>query len=180
MSGINTFTFDLYDNTYSKDFKKNISLEFSYNLITKFSKQGRNIKKKFLRRLQSHDELLDVGELPVLPGINNNPAPAVEKNIIELIINSCIDMEKPNLGVYLKNIKKFIDLKTEDKCTWKGIIDVQNNTFQFKTISYKSITSDTFPIVRKYNLSQLTSGVTYDNCTLIKEDSKSIFNCTFY
>ena len=27
VSGVNAFTFDLYDNTYSEDFKKNISLE---------------------------------------------------------------------------------------------------------------------------------------------------------
>ena len=92
-------------------------------------------------------------------------------------------MINPHLGVYLKNAKKFIDLKSDDKrCIWQNNIELKDDLLHFKVMTYRNTVSEKFRNVRKFNLSELQPGETKESCTFKKDELdgfNSILNCTF-
>ena len=107
----------------------------------------------------------------------------VPKYTLDLIINYCIYMRNPHLGVYLKNARKFIDLKSDDnRCIWQNNMELKDDVLHFKVMTYRNTVSEKFRNVRKYNLSELQPGETKESCTFNKDVSNgfnSILNCTF-
>ena len=107
----------------------------------------------------------------------------VPKHTLDLKINYCIYMRNPHLGVYLKNARKFIDLKSDvNRCIWQNNMELKDDVLHFKVMTYRNTVSEKFRNVRKYNLSELQPGETKENCTFNKDVSNefnSILNCTF-
>lgn len=221
----NVFTFDLYDNNFTKNMEPSFTFSFIYFLIKNFTQDLELIQATLEgNALTSGDltveydnitagdvyfdkdedtgeyllnmELTDnnygykIGKLSdytvlkgILGSVNIDDVVEIECQIPRIIyklrINNCIDMKKPKFGVYVENIEKFIDLKSNDKCVWEGEIPVQNNTIYFKTIHYQSLTSEKFGVERNYSLDDLRNGIENDKCTLKNESSTFILNCTF-
>ena len=224
----NTFTFDLYDNNYTVDFKTTYSFNFSYYLITKFSEPLELIQTKldpnsfenltlgkydnitageiyFDKNTKTGTNLLNIeldqynfgykiGKIveleklkQILGNITNRNTVTmvctVPKYTLDLIINYCIYMRNPHLGVYLKNARKFIDLKSDDnRCIWQNNMELKDDVLHFKVMTYRNTVSEKFRNVRKYNLSELQPGETKESCTFKKDELNgfnSILNCTF-
>ena len=227
----NTFTFDLYDNNYTVDFKTTYSFNFSYYYITKFSKPLELIQTKldpnsfenltlgkydnitageiyFDRNSETTVNLLNIelveynfgykiGKIQeldklrqILGNINNTNTlsmvcvlPEIPKPKLDLILNYCIHMKNPHLGVYLKNAKKFIDLKSDDnRCIWQNNIELEDDILHFKVLTYRNTVSEKFRNIRNYNLSEFKTGETKESCTFKKDESDefhSTLNCTF-
>ena len=159
-----------YDDSFNKRFYLSMQLAGACNAYKIGKLTGHNVLREIIDGLQDDQKVNIECSVPEIPN-------TIE--LIELRINNCIDMEDSNIGVYLENIGKFINLINDNDCIWKTDLPVQNNMINFKTIHYKSATSDKFPVERNYNVSELNLGESKDNCTLTKEEGKFILNCTF-
>ena len=159
-----------YDDSFNKRFYLSMQLAGACNAYKIGKLTGHNVLREIIDGLQDYQKVNIECSVPEIPN-------TIE--LIELRINNCIDMEDSNIGVYLENIGKFINLINDNDCIWKTDLPVQNNMINFKTIHYKSTTSDKFPVERNYNVSELNLGESKDNCTLTKEEGKFILNCTF-